>query len=493
MLEPPGLARRARRISDETYQMSLSRSDPRILVVVAAGEFRDELATLLADLGPVFIPSEQPGLLDFLTETPTLQVVVIVECGGETMALDLLNAAKRRRAQLAVFVLSDKPTIDHATEAIRRGAEDFVPIPLSGDLLRKEIDRALETADLRDNIAHLRSLVSTAYGFDQIVSNSPRMRPVFERALAASRSDTPVLIIGETGTGKELLARAIHANSRRRDRPFVPVNCAALPRDLIESELFGHRRGAFSGAHADHQGLFVTAHRGTMLLDEVGELPAEAQAKFLRVLQDGEVRPVGGLDSRRIDVRVIAATNRSLADLRAGSLRQDLFFRLSVLVIEVPPLRERVDDILRLVHHFLARYSDRDAPRLSGLTPDALDVLTRYSYPGNVRELENLVHSLCTTLPPDRTEIQAADVLGCLQRQGASPPPAAPEPPKDLTLNLRGLETWALKLALERTGGNKSRAAQLLGISRDSLYRKLHELELSDITTGNITSHKIKS
>lgn len=473
--------------------MSPSRGDPRVLVVIAAGEFRDELATFLADLRPVFMPYEEPGLLDFVAGTPSLQVAIIVERGAEPAALDLLQAAKHRRERLAVFILSDKPMIDHATEAIRRGAEDFVPIPFSRDLLRKEITRALETADLRDNIAHLRSLVTTAYGFDQIVGNSARMRPVFERALAASRSDTPVLVIGETGTGKELLARAIHTNGRRRDRPFVPINCAALPHDLIESELFGHRRGAFSGAHADHQGLFVAAHRGTLLLDEVGELPADAQAKLLRVLQDGEVRPVGGLDSRKVDVRVIAATNRTLHELRAGALRQDLFFRLSVLVIEVPPLRERLDDIPQLIHHLLARHGDSSASSLIGFAPDALDVLTRYSYPGNVRELENFVHSLCITLPADRTEIRAADVLGWLRRQGAKLPGTALGPPPDFPLNLRALEHWAFKLALEQARGNKSRAAQLLGISRDSLYRKLHELELSDIATDNLSRSKHSS
>jgi two-component system response regulator HydG len=473
--------------------MSPTRREPRILVVAAASELRDELPLLLADLGPISMPFEQPGLLDFVADTASLRVMIIVERGGESAALDLLQTVKQRREQLAVLVLSDKPTIEHATEAIRRGAEDFVAIPFSRDLLRKEINRALETADLRDKVAHLHSLVTTAYGFDQIVSHSARMRPVFERAVAASHSDTPVLIVGETGTGKELLARAIHANSRRRDRPFVAVNCAALPHDLVESELFGHRRGAFSGAHADHQGLFVAAHRGTLLLDEVGELPAEAQAKLLRVLQDGEVRPVGGLESRRVDVRMIAATNRSLRELRAGALRQDLFFRLSVLVIEAPPLRERADDIPRLVHHFLARYRDSGGPQLAGFTPDALDVLTQYSYPGNVRELENLVQDLCTTLPPDRTEIRAADVLGWLHRQGArSVPGAAPVPPAGVELNLRELEAWALRRALVQARGNKSRAAQLLGISRDSLYRKLHEAELSDSTTHKAKHNKNK-
>lgn len=471
--------------------MSPGRGDPRVLIVATPGELRDDLSTFLADLAPVTLPPDAPALLDLPASQASLRVIIIVEHAGEPAALDLLQATKSRHERIAVFVLSDRPTIDHATEAIRRGAEDFVPIPFSKELLRKEIDRALEAAELRDGIAHLRSLVKTAYGFDQIVSSSTRMRPVFERVLAAARSDTPVLIVGETGTGKELLARAIHANSARRDRPFVPVNCAALPEDLIESELFGHRRGAFSGALKDHPGLFVAAHRGTLLLDEIGELPGGAQAKLLRVLQDGDVRAVGGLDGRTVDVRVIAATNRSVRDLRAGALRQDLFFRLSVLVIDVPPLRDRADDIPQLVEHFLARYRASGTPRLRGLAPDARDLLTRYSYPGNVRELENLVHNLCATLPPDCTEIRAGDVRGWLRRQGATLP-AVLEPPIDLPLNLRELEARALRMALERARGNKSRAAQLLGISRDSLYRKIKEASahLSDSMTDGASNTK---
>ncbi len=471
--------------------MRPGRGDPRVLIVATPGELRDDLTTFLADLAPVTLPPDAPGLLDLPARHPTLRVIILVEHAGEPAALDLLQAAKSSHERIAVFVLSDRPTIDHATEAIRRGAEDFVPIPFSKELLRKEIDRALEAAELRDGIAHLQSLVKTAYGFDQLVSGSTRMQPVFERVLAAARSETPVLIVGETGTGKELLARAIHVNSARRDRPFVPVNCAALPGDLIESELFGHRRGAFSGALKDHPGLFVAAHRGTLMLDEIGELPTGAQAKLLRVLQDGDVRAVGGLDSRTVDVRVIAATNRSIRDLRAGALRQDLFFRLSVLVIEVPPLRDRIEDIPRLVEHFLARHRDSGALRLRGLAPDALDLLTRYAYPGNVRELENLVHNLCATLPADRTEILAGDVRGWLRRQGATVP-AAPGLPADLPLNLRDLEAHALRLALQQAGGNKSRAAQLLGISRDSLYRKMKEAaaQLSDYLTDRANDPK---
>jgi transcriptional regulator with PAS, ATPase and Fis domain len=263
------------------------------------------------------------------------------------------------------------------------------------------------------------------------------------------------------------------------------VNIAALSGDLLESELFGHRRGAFSGAHADHPGLFVAAHRGTLMLDEIAELPPEAQAKLLRVLQDGEVRPVGGLESRKVDVRMIAATNRSVRELRSGALRQDLFFRLSVLIIQVPPLRERPEDIPRLVEHFLTR--GRHGSALSRLTPEALDLLARYQFPGNVRELENLVENLRATLPADQPEIRAEDARTWFRRQGTSIAPSqVPAGDKgSLPLNLGELEAWAIRSALVRSGGNKSRAAQILGISRDSLYRKLHEL--GDLPSDSLT------
>ena len=322
----------------------------------------------------------------------------------------------------------------------------------------------------------LHRLVADVYGLERIVSRSRRMLPILERARAASRSETPVLITGETGTGKELVARAIHAGGRRAQQPLVPLNCAALPRDLVESELFGHRRGAFSGAQADHPGLFVAAHRGTLFLDEIGELPVEAQAKLLRVLQDGEVRPVGSLESRRVDVRIIAASNRSLAAMGAGSMRQDLFFRLSVLVIEMPPLRERREDLPLLVAHFLARIRERGVARVESVDPQALELMLGYPFPGNVRELENMLEGISLTLPTDHSTIRAEDVRGWLRHRGrpAPPVPAIPGP----SLRLRDIEVWAITEALKQTDGNKKRAAQLLGISRDTLYRKLEEMGL---------------
>jgi transcriptional regulator with PAS, ATPase and Fis domain len=309
-----------------------------------------------------------------------------------------------------------------------------------------------------------------------------------DRALAAARSETPVLIVGETGTGKELIARAIHANSRRARRPFMPINCAALPRDLVESELFGHRRGAFSGAVTEHPGLFVAAHGGSLFLDEIGELPLELQAKLLRVLQDGEVRPVGGLDSRRIDVRIIAASNRTLPSMRDGGMRQDLFFRLSVLVIEIPALRERREDLPVLTAHFLRVLQERGTRSANGMEPEALELLDHYPFPGNIRELENLLESICVVLPPEQATIRAGDVRAWLQRRGV----AVTERTSDASrvpLRLADLEAWAITEALRQTHGNKSLAAQMLGISRDTLYRKIHELNLPLDPPDSRTSH----
>jgi transcriptional regulator with PAS, ATPase and Fis domain len=296
-----------------------------------------------------------------------------------------------------------------------------------------------------------------------------------------------VLIVGETGTGKELIARAIHANSRRAKRSFVPINCAALPRDLIESELFGHRRGAFSGATSDHPGLFAAAHGGTVLLDEIGELPLDAQAKMLRVLQDGEVRAVGGLASRRVDVRVVAATNRSLAAMRDDRMRPDLFYRLSVLVIEVPPLRDRRDDLPLLIRHFLTGLGEPGMHRVDGIDAGALDLLADYPFPGNIRELENMLEGLSVTLPPTRATISADDVRGWLRRRGEGGGRTGDA--MHVPLKLVELEAWAIAEAMRQAHGNKSTAAHILGISRDTLYRKLHEIDLASKMPDSRTPH----
>jgi two-component system, NtrC family, response regulator AtoC len=436
-------------------------------------ELGSRLTGLLGEHALEVATEGQEALVDRLDRHPASRLLII-DVEAEGAALELLAAVKGHRPDLAVLVLSRQPTIKLATDAIRRGAEDFVPVPYSEELLLKEVQRILDAAELRDRVESLHRLVADNYGFDRIVSSSGSMRGVFERARAASRSDTPTLIVGETGTGKELIARAVHANGRRARKPFVPLNCAALPRDLVESELFGHRRGAFSGAQTDHPGLFVSAHTGTLFLDEISDLPAEAQAKLLRVLQDGEIRPIGGLDSRKVDVRIIAASNRSLSALGSGAMRADLFFRLSVLVIELPPLRERIGDLPLLIAFFLARIRERAIARVDSIDAPALELLMSYSFPGNVRELENMLEGISITLPPERAAIRSEDVRAWLRRRSQPGPPPSPQAP----LRLHELELWAVSEALKQSRGNKRQAAQLLGISRDTLYRKLHELGL---------------
>lgn len=466
--------------------MSHPHADACILVASEDRELNSALARLLAAYQPDVNADGSASVLASLEQRPALRLLVIGDVRPDSLALDLLESARRLRPELPVLIISSHPTIDHATESIRRGAEDFVPIPYADELLRKEVARILEAAELRDRVDSLGRLVAARYGFERVISRSTRMRGVFDRANAAARSDTPVLVVGETGTGKELIARAIHANGRRSRRPFVPINCAALPRDLVESELFGHRRGAFSGASADHVGLFAAAHGGSLFLDEIGELPLEAQAKLLRVLQDGEVRPVGALESRRVDVRIIAASNRGLAEMRNIRMRQDLFFRISVLVIEIPPLRERREDLPLLIAHFLGSLRERGVRHVEGIDQQALELLSDYPFTGNVRELENMLEGLAVALPSDRATIRAEDVRAWLRHRGG-PVAGRTSDATHVPLNLNDLESWAIREALRQAQGNKSKAAHMLGISRDTLYRKLHELGLDPELPGSPT------
>ena len=461
------------------------RGSESLLLLAAEDEgLRGQLVELLGTYPCELAREAACEVLEVLDRCPSLRLLILCESSPDRDCLDLLQAVREGHQEVAVIVVSSHPTIEHATEAIRRGAEDFVPVPFAGEVLRKEVERVLDAAELRDRVEHLRNLVDNACGFDRIVCRSAAMRAALDRARAAARSDTPVLLTGETGTGKELMACAIHAAGRRAHKAFIPINCAALPHDLLESELFGHRRGAFTGAEGDYAGLFVAAHGGTLFLDEIGELSKQAQAKLLRALQGGEIRPLGGFESRRVDVRIVAATNRSLNQLRKDGFREDLFFRLSVLVLELPPLRARPDDIAPLIAHFLARIRSRGIARVEGIEPRALDRLLHYPFPGNVRELENLLEALAVTLPPERTVVGENDLRGWLRRRGA-PLGSTPLPP-DTSLRLTELEAWAIAEALRLSHGNKTRAALLLGISRDTLYRKLHERDLDSSDTRTI-------
>jgi two-component system response regulator AtoC len=391
-----------------------------------------------------------------------------------TGGLALTDELRRRNPEISVIIMTGYGTIETAVDAIKRGAEDYVTKPFDYEAIRKKIARLMEVVELRERVAQLETNLERHPCFENIVSLSPSMERVVDRARLASATDASVLVLGETGTGKEMLARAIHAASLRSRMPFVAVNCGALPRDLAESELFGVRKGAFTGAYADAQGIFSAASGGTIFLDEIGEMPKDLQVKLLRVLQEGEVRPVGSTRPVQVDFRVVAATNRSLADLRAGVLREDLYFRVATVVLEVPPLRNRPEDILVLAQQFAGRLS-RQYGREIALSRQALELLLAYTFPGNVRELENLVESASALSADNPQTITDKDLRPLL---GAGVPSYTPPAQTDQALSMEQMEKLTIQQALRVSEGNRTKAASLLGISRDTLYRKMRQYQV---------------
>jgi DNA-binding NtrC family response regulator len=386
-----------------------------------------------------------------------------------TDGIALMDELHRRDPELAVIVMTGYGTIETAVEAIKRGAEDYLTKPMDSHALRKKVARLMEVFELRERVRQLETNLESAPSFEGIISVSPSMRRVIERAQTVAATESSVLLLGETGTGKEMMARAIHAASPRAGGVFLPVNCGALPRELVESELFGVRRGAYTGAYADTPGIFAAASGGTVFLDEIGEMPREAQVKLLRVLQDRELRPVGSAKTVNVDVRIIAASNRPLADLRAEQLRQDFYFRIATVVLELPPLRARPEDVLVLAQHLLGRLSRRSGRQIT-LAHSAAHLLVGYPFPGNVRELENVLESATAVSRDDPQTIAERDLKPLLGDTASFP-----LLPRE-SLSLERLEDIAIQQALHVCGGNRTRAAALLGISRDTLYRKLRQI-----------------
>lgn len=384
--------------------------------------------------------------------------------------LDLTAELRRRNSEIVVVIMTGYGTIETAVEAIKRGAEDYITKPFDYAAVRKKIARLLEFIELRERVAQLETRLERHPCFENILSVSPAMERLLERARLAAGTDAPVLILGETGTGKEMMARAIHDASPRARKPFVALNCGALPRELVESELFGFRRGAFTGAYADTPGLFAAASGGTIFLDEIGEMPKDVQVKLLRVLQEGEVRPVGGAKSVHVDVRVLAATNRALNELRSNLLREDLYFRIATVVLQVPPLRARPEDVLVLAQTFAVRVSRRYGREIN-LTRAGLETLVGYSFPGNVRELENLIESAAAVSADDPQNISDKDLKPLLAEEQSRP---MVEP---ASLSMEQMERQTIERALRQSEGNRTKAASMLGISRDTLYRKMRQYQ----------------
>jgi len=396
--------------------------------------------------------------------------------------LRLLRQARQVDPQMPVIILTAFATIESAVEAMKEGAFDYVSKPFSVDQLKLAVDRALAQRRLAVENVRLREQLRGTYGFENIVGRSPAMAQVFELVRKAARSEANILIVGESGTGKELVARALHANSPRAAEAFVPVDCASLPEQLLESELFGHEKGAFTGAVRTKPGLIEVAHRGTLFLDEIAELPTGLQAKLFRALQERQIRRVGGTRQLDVDVRLIAATNRDLRDLVVkGQFREELYYRVNVIAIALPPLRERKGDVTLLAHTFLKKYGQGREVPLKGFEPEAMQVLENYSWPGNVRELQNVIERACVLAEGET--ITARDLPAHLRVPSAAT--AGRESPSLAGHNLplkeakaqwmTQLEAAYLAELLQRHDGNVSQAAKAAGIDRKTFHRLINK------------------
>jgi two-component system, NtrC family, response regulator HydG len=389
----------------------------------------------------------------------------------EMSGLDLCERVLGTRPDMPVVVITGQGSLETAIGAIRVGAYDFITKPVDPKLLFLSVSRAIQHRRLSDEVRRLRQAASGEGGDQRIVGMSGSMRRVYELIQRVGESDASVLIHGETGTGKELIARAIHGKSRRKSGPFVAINCAAVPHSLLESELFGHARGAFTDAKAQRTGLFVQASGGTLFLDEIGELPIDVQPKLLRALQERKVRPVGANQEIPFDARIVAASNRNLEDeVYEKRFREDLYYRVNVVKIDVPPLRERGGDVLHLAQHFLKQFAERNAKPSLELSTTAAEKLMAYNWPGNVRELENCMEHAVALARFDQITVE--DLPEKIRAYRAERFVVAANDPTEI-VTMDELERRYILRVLSLVGGNKSRAAQVLGFDRRTLYRKL--------------------
>jgi DNA-binding NtrC family response regulator len=389
----------------------------------------------------------------------------------QTNGVELVKQVHDRHPEVAAVVLTQYGTIESAVEVTRMGAVDYVTKPFRIEELRSRLERVARAVELQQENRLLREQLRTRPGFGGLIGVSMKMQRVYKMIEKVSQHEYPVLVLGESGTGKELVARSIHFSGPRRERPFAPVDCSALVPTLIESELFGYVKGAFTGAMQAKQGLLEAAQGGTLFLDEIGDMPVDLQAKLLRALQEREVKPVGSTERRRINVRIIAATNRDLdAAIRSGSFRQDLYFRLNVVQVKLPPLRDRKSDIPILVTAFLEKFSDPQSP-VRTISEDAMRRLIAYDWPGNVRELENAVERAVAL--GSGPILAVADLPSSLQY-----PTTERTPEKDEILPLEELERRAILRTLRETGGDKLSTARMLGIGKTTLYRKLKQYHM---------------
>ncbi len=452
----------------------------RLLIVDDDESLRDSLSLVLAAEGyDVTTAADADQALVRVGETPFDVVLCDLRMPGRD-GLELLPELAQRIPDATLILMSAYGTEELALEAMRRGAYDYLAKPFQPTEALLAIRKAGERERLRRRGELLAREVERAVGERPIVAASPAMIGVLELLERAAEFKATVLLLGESGTGKEVLARAIHSQSPRRDDAFVAVNCGAIPANLLESELFGHAKGAFTGANKARRGLFLEADGGTLFLDEIGEMPVELQVKLLRVLQEEEIRPLGESKSRKVDVRVLAATSRDLErDVSAGRFREDLFYRLNVVRVDVPPLRERREDIPLLVDHFLEKFRTGLGKPVAGIADDALERLVAYAWPGNVRELENILERAVILCRDERLglgELPEAVVAGNTPAAGG----AAGRGDLSIKAARRRAEIEVIRRALQATDGNRTHAAKLLEISHRALLYKIKEYDLRD-------------
>jgi DNA-binding NtrC family response regulator len=461
-------------------------SATRVLIVDDEPDMLENCARILGRVGyQCFTTTEPAKALALLEEErPDLLITDLKMPGMDGMAL--LKRAHELDPTLPVIVITAFATIESAVAAVKEGATDYLPKNFSVEHLRVAVERALRQRTLQVENKNLREQLQEAFGLESIIGRSESMARVFDLVKKAARSEANILVLGESGTGKELVARAIHANSPRAAQPFVPVDCASLPEHLLESELFGHEKGAFTGAVRSKPGLMEVAHRGTLFLDEIAEMPVGLQVKLLRALQERQIRRVGGTALVDVDVRVVSATNRDLREATVkGQFREELYYRVNVIAIQLPPLRDRAGDVRLLAHAFLKRYGRGS---IRGIDDDAMAAFERYRWPGNVRELQNVIERACALA--DGETVTRRDLpdhvlgTGAAGPAGPGAPAASPDTATDLPLKdakerwMAVLEASYLRELLDRHDGNISAAAKAAGIDRKTFHRLVNKHQL---------------
>jgi len=479
-----------------------------ILIVDDDPVQRRLLEAAIARLGLITVSAPGGGpALDLLLSPrgDTISLMLLDLVMPDVDGIEVLSKLRAVNQGLPVIVLTAKGGIDSAVEAMRAGATDFLVKPASPERIKVSIQNALKLGTLSGEVTRLKKRAQNKLVFDDLISKSAAMRQVVRLGQRAAQSSIPILIEGESGVGKELIARAIQGESDRAGKPFVTVNCGAIPENLVESILFGHEKGAFTGASDKHLGKFQEADGGTLFLDEIGELRLDMQVKLLRALQEGEIDPVGAKRPVKVDVRIISATNRDLAEItQQGQFREDLFYRLNVFPVFIPPLRERHEDIPALANYFVGRFSAEENKPVAGFTPEAMALLDSYAWPGNVRQLENTIFRAVVLCDADALDVvdfpQIAGAMGVVaheRKPGAAMSPVmptrgnAPSPTRSAPAygisgtdtaghmrKLEDIEAEIIRMAIARYDGRMSEIARRLGIGRSTLYRKLKELGL---------------